>query len=219
MSGDDPREGTVDAAVLEELPGVRLRWTVAAVDPHPRARRTPVELKERLEHVSTRFRGANAIQLRTRPVPRAYRVFFRQVGLDPDVDRTPVEQLALERLIRGELHTGDRVTDALVLALMETGVPVLAFDAATLHGDVTLRAARPGETLPADAGYAHDIPTGRLVLADAHGPVSILFGRRSTTHGPTRTTTTLHLLAIAVPGVPEAHVDEALWLATESVGA
>ena len=31
-------------------------------------------------------------QLRTRPVPRAYRVFFRHVGLDPDVERTPVEQ-------------------------------------------------------------------------------------------------------------------------------
>jgi DNA/RNA-binding domain of Phe-tRNA-synthetase-like protein len=215
VSGDDPREGLVDAAVRDELPGLRLRWVVATVEG---GHKTPRGLRQRLEDLSTRFRGANAIQLRTRPVPRAYRVFFRQVGLDPDVERTPVEQLAVERLIRGELHTGDRFTDALVLGLLETGVPIVAFDEDALEGDVTLRAARAGETLPADGGYAHDVPTGRLVLADAVGPVAVLFGRRSTAHGPHRRTTTVRLVAIAVPGVPEAHVDEALWLAAEGLG-
>lgn len=215
MSDDDPREGSVDAAVLDELPGLRLRWVVATVDG---GHKTPRGLRRRLEEVSTRFRGANAIQLRTRPVPRAYRVFFRQVGLDPDVERTPVEQLAVERLIRGELHTGDRVTDAVVLGLLETGVPIVAFDEDALEGDVTLRAARPGETLPADGGYAHDVPAGRLVLADGAGPVAVLFGRRSAAHGPHRRTATVRLVAIAVPGVPEPHVDEALWLAAEGLG-
>jgi DNA/RNA-binding domain of Phe-tRNA-synthetase-like protein len=215
VSGDDPREGEVDAAVLEELPGLRLRWAFAALEG---GHRTPRGLRQRLDDVSTRFRGANAIQLRTHPVPRAYRVFFRQVGLDPDVERTPVEQLAVERLIRGELHTGDRVTDAVVLALMETGVPIVAFDDDALEGDVTLRAARAGETLPADGGYAHDIPTGRLVLADATGPVAVLFGRRSATHGTHRRTVAVRLVAIAVPGVPEVYVDEALWLAVEGLG-
>lgn len=215
MSADDPREGLVDAAVSDELPGLRLRWVVAAMQG---GHRTPRGLRRRLEDVSTRFRGANAIQLRTRPVPRAYRVFFRQVGLDPDVERTPVEQLAVERLIRGELHTGDRVTDALVLGLLETGVPIVAFDEDALEGELTLRAARAGETLPADGGHAHDVPTGRLVLADGAGPVAVLFGRRSAAHGPHRRTTAVRLVAIAVPGVPEAHVDEALWLAAEGLG-
>src|SRR4051794_2669163 len=118
--GDEPSEGAVDAALAAELPGLRLRFTV--VD--GATGRTPRALRRRLEDVSSRFRGANAIALRTRPVPRAYRVFFRQVGLDPDVDRTPVEQAAVERLLRGGLHTGDRVSDALVLAVIETGVPV-----------------------------------------------------------------------------------------------
>ncbi|HET6508344.1 MAG TPA: phenylalanine--tRNA ligase beta subunit-related protein [Baekduia sp.] len=215
MSGDDPREGLVDAAVLDELPGLRLRWALVAVEG---GHKTPRGLRLRLEDVSTRFRGANAIQLRTRPVPHAYRVFFRQVGLDPDVERTPVEQLAVERLIRGELHTGDRFTDALVLGLLETGVPIVAFDEAALEGEVTLRAARAGETLPAEGGYAHDVPRGRLVLADGAGPVAVLFGRRSSAHGPHRRTAAVRLVAIAVPGVPEVHVDEALWLAAEGLG-
>jgi DNA/RNA-binding domain of Phe-tRNA-synthetase-like protein len=207
--GDDPLDGAVDPALADELPGLRLRWT--AVD--ATTGKTSRALARRLGDVSTRFRGANAIQLRTRPVPRAYRVFFRQVGLDPDVDRTPVEQAALERLIRGELHTGDRVADALVLALIETGVPVVAFDEATLDGDVLLRPARAGETLPAEGGHAHDVPAGRLVLADDGGPVAMLFGRLSARHGPTRACSRIRLVAVAVAGVPRAHVDEALWLA------
>jgi DNA/RNA-binding domain of Phe-tRNA-synthetase-like protein len=207
--GDDPLDGLVDPALGEELPGLRVRWTVVAGT----AGKSSKALKQRLGDVSTRFRGANAIQLRTRPVPRAYRVFFRQVGLDPDVDRTPVEQAAVERLIRGELHTGDRVADALVLALIETGVPVVAFDEAALQGDVRLRPAAAGETLPAEGGYAHDVPRGRLVLADGGGPVAVLFGRLSAAHAPGRACTRIRLIAVAVPGVPRAHVDEALWLA------
>ncbi|HWI72093.1 MAG TPA: phenylalanine--tRNA ligase beta subunit-related protein [Baekduia sp.] len=211
--GDDPLDGRVDPALADELPGLRLRWT--AVDGAPG--KTSRALRRRLGDVSTRFRGANAIQLRTRPVPRAYRVFFRQVGLDPDVDRTPVEQAAVERLIRGELHTGDRVADALVLALFETGVPVVAFDDATLDGDILLRPARAGETLPAAGGYAHDVPTGRLVLADDGGPVAILFGRLSARHTPGAACSRIRLVAVAVPGVPRAHVDEALWLAATGI--
>jgi DNA/RNA-binding domain of Phe-tRNA-synthetase-like protein len=206
---DDARDGAVAPELADELPGLRLRWTV--VDGG--VGRTSKALRRRLDDVSTRFRGANAIQLRTRPVPRAYRVFFRQVGLDPDVERTPVEQAAVERLIRGDLHTGDRVADALVLALIETGVPVVAFDDAVLRGAVVLRPAVVGETLPAAGGHAHDVPGGRLVLADDDGPVAILFGRLSERHAPARGCERIRLVAVAVPGVPRAHVDEALWLA------
>lgn len=206
--GDEPVEGRVDPELAAELPGLRLRWTVVAAG----GGRTPRALRRRLEDVTTRFRGADAIAVRTRPVPRAYRAFFRQVGLDPDVERTPVEQAAVERLIRGELHSGDRVSDALVLAVIETGVPVVAFAEAALDGDVVLRAARAGETLPT-GDYAHDLPAGRLVLADAGGPVAVLFGRLSDRHAAGRERAAVRLVAVQVPGVPRVHVDEALWLA------
>ena len=101
---------------------------------------------------------------------------------------------------------------------METGVPVVAFDEDALDGAVTLRAARAGETLPADGGYAHDVPTGRLVLADGarpgRDPLRPSLGRA---RAPARRTAAVRLVAIAVPGVPEAHVDEALWLAAEGL--
>jgi DNA/RNA-binding domain of Phe-tRNA-synthetase-like protein len=206
--GDDPLDGVVDAELAAELPGLRLRWVL--VD--GAGGRTPRALRRRLDDASTRFRGADAIALRTRPVPRAYRAFFRQVGLDPDVDRTPVEQAAVERLIRGALHSGDRLSDALVLAVIETGVPVVAFAESALAGDVVLRPARVAEALPT-GDYAHDVPAGRLVLADDRGPVAVLFGRISDRHAAGRERAPVRLVAVQVPGVPRAHVDEALWLA------
>lgn len=211
--GDEPAEGTVAPALAAELPGLRLRWTV--VD-GALGGRTPRALRRRLDHVSQRFRGADAIALRTRPVPRAYRAFFRQVGLDPDVDRTPAEAAALQRLVRGELHSGDRLSDALVLAVLETGVPVVAFAEGRLEGDVVLRAAEAGETLPT-GDYAHDVPAGRLVLADDAGPVAILFGRLSDRHAAGRERAAVRLVAIQVAGVPDAHVGEALWLAGDAL--
>ena len=42
--------------------------------------------------------------MRQEPVPWAYRVFFRQVGIDPDERRTPIEEIALERLQRRRLR-------------------------------------------------------------------------------------------------------------------
>jgi DNA/RNA-binding domain of Phe-tRNA-synthetase-like protein len=208
----DVRDAPVARELADELPGLRLRWTVVEAA----GGRTPKALRRRLEAVSTRFRGADAVAVRTRPVPRAYRVFFRQIGLDPDVERTPVERVAIDRLVRGELTTGDRVADALALAVIETGVPVVAFAEAALAGDVTLRAARAGERLPT-GDYAHDVPAGRLVLADDRGPVAVLFGRGSDGHAAGREPGPVRLVAIGVPGVPDAHVDEALWLAAQAL--
>jgi DNA/RNA-binding domain of Phe-tRNA-synthetase-like protein len=207
-----PADGAVDPDVVGEFPGLRLRWTVAEGG----AGRTPPLLRRRLDEVNRRFRGPQAIALRTRPVPQAYRVFFRQVGLDPDVERTPAEQVAVARLVTGDVCTGDHVTDALGLAIIETGVALLALDEAMLDGELTLRGARAGETLPAGE-HAHDVPPGRLVLADDAGPVAVLFGRLSDRHVPTRDTVRTRFVAIQVPGVPELHVAEALWLAASAL--
>jgi hypothetical protein len=58
-------------------------------------------VKERLRALSDRFGGAQAITLRQKPIPWAYRVFFRHIGLDPDRTLTPIEQVSLDRMRHG----------------------------------------------------------------------------------------------------------------------
>jgi DNA/RNA-binding domain of Phe-tRNA-synthetase-like protein len=130
-----------------------------------RARSTP-GIEDRLRELSNRFRGARAVAVRSEPVPAAYRVFFRQIGLDPDVVRTPIEAAALERMMRGGFPSGGMLEDVLLIALVDTGVPVWALDSEAVSGPLGIRASSEGEPLGRNAG-APALPAGRLVVADA----------------------------------------------------
>jgi DNA/RNA-binding domain of Phe-tRNA-synthetase-like protein len=150
-------------------------------------------------------------------VPHAYRVFFRHIGLDPDEHRTPVEALALERLKRGGFPSRSTLDDGLTLAVMETGVPVWALDADRVEGELGLRPAERGERL-GSGEYANQLPAGRLVVADDAGPVGVLFGALAPGRGVGGSTTRITLLALQVAGVPDIHVEEALWTAEDALG-
>jgi DNA/RNA-binding domain of Phe-tRNA-synthetase-like protein len=207
-----PERGWVDAELAQELPELAL-WTLVAGEPP--ARRSPPEVRRRLGMLASRFRGADAIELRRRPVPHAYRVFFRQIGLDPDDQRTPVEEAAMQRLMHGGFQSRGALEDALLLAVVETGVPVWAVDDATLDGPLGIRGARPGEQRPRADGFADDLPGGRLVVADAAGPIAVLFGEPDAKHEVTRSTARIRLFTLQVGGVPDVHVEEAFWTALE----
>jgi DNA/RNA-binding domain of Phe-tRNA-synthetase-like protein len=208
VTRDDPalEEGWVDRELALEFPELRLFSVVA---PAP-GRGTPSALRERLALLADRFHGARALTLRREPVPAAYRVFFRHVGLDPDQQRTPVEAAALDRLVHGGFASRGPLEDALLVAVVETGVPVWAVDDARLDGPLGLRGARAGERL-GEGEYAADLAPGRVVVADATGPVAVLFGDIAPGYRPDRDCERLRLFAVAVPGVPALHVEEALF--------
>jgi DNA/RNA-binding domain of Phe-tRNA-synthetase-like protein len=212
MTGE-PERGWIDAALADELPELSL-WTVVAGTPP--ARRSPPEMRQRLGSLASRFRGGEALELRRRPVPHAYRVFFRQIGMDPDDQRTPVEEAAMRRLMHGGFESQGTLEDALLLAVVETGVPMWAVDDATLDGPLGLRAARAGEQRPRADGFADDLPPGRLVVADAAGPVAVLFGDPDARHAVTKQTQQVRLFTLQVAGVPDIHVEEALWTALDA---
>lgn len=202
--------GWLDPEVRAEHPGLRL-WTEAVAGGPGRS---PDDIREQLAALSDAFGGRQAMTLRTKAIPHAYRVFFRHVGLDPDVTRIPVEALALERLKRGRFVPGDWVADALTLATMETGVGVWALDAGTLDGELGIRLASEGELL-GRGPEAYALPAGRLVVVDDGGPVAVLFGDVAPSHAIGAGTSQLALFAVQVAGVPMAAVDEALWIASE----
>jgi DNA/RNA-binding domain of Phe-tRNA-synthetase-like protein len=205
----EPTRGWCEREVSEELPGLHLihiRSTVA------RARRTsPPTVKRRLAALSNRWGGAHAVGLRQRPVPAAYRVFFRHIGLDPDVVRTPVEEAMFARMMQGGFHSNHLLADALLITLVDTGVPVWAFDAVVVEDPLGIRSSREGETLGRSSN-APLLPAGRLVVADARCAVAVLFGEIAPGHAAGAGSGEVALFTLQVPGVPSLHVEEALWM-------
>ena len=201
--------GWVDAELEVEFPELRLRWIAYEGG----SGRTPPEIKERLRKLSDRYTGGKAVHLRQEPIPWAYRVFFRQVGIDPDDHRTPAEQAALDRMKHGSFRSQNLLDDALVIATVETGVPVMALDADKVTTPLGLRLSHEGERLGGPEG--RPLSVRQIVLADPDRSVAVLFGGIDEERGVEPTTKRMLLCSIQVKGVPEISVEEALWTVTE----
>ncbi len=222
MSAPPPPElvhGWCAHEVEQELPGLALLSTSVEVGRSGSLTgASPDDLLARLREKSNRFRGANAVAVRREPVPSAYRVFFRHIGLDPEVVRTPIEAAVLERMMQGGFISAGLLDDVLLIALLDTGVPVWALDAECVDGPLGIRASAEGECL----GRSEDataLPEGRLVVADAAAPLAVLFGEVAPAHAPRSRSPRLALFAVQVAGVPELYAEEALWSCRASLQA
>jgi DNA/RNA-binding domain of Phe-tRNA-synthetase-like protein len=209
--GDDAALGWVDPGVAAEFPELQLWWTAVEVW-RPTS---PEGVRQRLRDLSDRWRGPQAIALRGQPVPHAYRVFYRHIGLDPDIHRIPIEALVVERLTAGGFRSNGPLADALTIAIMETGVPLWALDAATLRGELGIRPATEREPLGRRDERAPWLPAGRLAVVDDEGAVAVLCGDLAPGHAATPRTRQAVLFAVQVAGVPAIHVSEALWMVGE----
>lgn len=219
-----PVAGFVAPEIGAEFPGLRLDWISVGARPRP----SPPAVVARLALLSDRFRGAGAVTLRARPIPQAYRAFFRQIGLDPDVDLIPSERAAVARLLQGGFRSQDAVADACLIALLETGVPVWPLDAGAVDerglgiglagADGPLGGSTPGGG--GDGPLGGSIPGGDATLAvvDGRHVHAVLFGEVSPASVVTAATARVALFSVGVGGVPAIHIEEALWLCAELLG-
>jgi DNA/RNA-binding domain of Phe-tRNA-synthetase-like protein len=225
-TGEPPAQGQAASAptpgwcareVEQELPGLRL--LTAQVEVSRKGSLTgesPRDVKARLRDMSNRFRGATAVGVRREPVASAYRVFFRQIGLDPEIVRTPIEAAVFERMMQGGFLSAGLLEDVLQIALIDTAVPVWALDAERVDGPLGIRASIAAERL-GRAEAASELPAGRLVVADASAPLAVLFGELAADAAPSAHSPRLQLFAVQVAGVPELYVEEALWICSSSL--
>jgi DNA/RNA-binding domain of Phe-tRNA-synthetase-like protein len=207
-----PEPGWIEPELAQEFPGLSIVTTVLETT----TGRSPEALRERLRSLSDRIGGQQAILLRQQPIPWAYRVFFRHIGLDPDTTRTPIEQLIFERIHDGAFKSRNRVDDALAIGMVEVGVALRAFDAERVEGSVGLRLSREGEGFE---GRVSPLPDGTIVVADEERPLGILFDRTAEGRGVRRGTRRVMLTAIGVRGVPDIALEEALWVAGSALRA
>jgi len=114
----------------------------------------------------------------------------------------------------GAFTSRNLLDDALMIATVETGVPLLAYDAERVEGDPGLRLAIVGERLGSDG---RDLRGGEIVVADELRPLAVLFGDTAERHGVHPGTRSVLLGALQVKGVPDVSVEEALWIAAETL--
>ncbi len=212
-----PRLGWRSAEVQAEVPELQLLLLdVEVAREQSLLGASPPDIQLSLRERSSRFRGARAVGIRREPVAAAYRIFFRHIGLDPDIQRTPIEAIVLERMLRGGFLSGGLLADVLLLALADTSVPVWALDADTLRGQPGVRPSGEAEPL-GRAAAALPLPAGRLVVADAAGALAPLFGEPAAPHAPASRSRRLTLYAVQVQGVPTLYAEEALWHAANAL--
>lgn len=208
-----PAPGFVATELRAEFPGLQLGWVTVKGG----VRSSPQAVAERLGRLASRYRGTSVVAMRTQPIPHSYRTFFRQIGLDPDVDRIPSERVAVERLLHGGFRPQDLVLDALLIAVIETGVPVWALDADRVDaGGLGIRIAGASERLGTSELGSY-LPEGSLVVADAEVVHALLFGLVAPGHEVTAATERIALFSVGVDGVPAIHVEEALWVCAETL--
>lgn len=206
--------GYIAPELAAEFPALRLDWVTVPV----RIRRSQREIKARLRHLSSRWRGTSVVAMRTQPIPHAYRTFFRQIGLDPDVNRIPSEMAGLERLLHGHFRSRNLIDDARLIALVETGVPVWAIDADLVDAaGLGIRQTVDGDRL-GSSDHAHHLPPGRLAVADPRCVHAMLFDAHvAPGHQAGPRSERIALFTVGVEGVPAIHIEEALWVCVEAL--
>lgn len=215
MSASGLRPGFVAPELSAEFPGLRLLWVHAGTC----GGSSPPAVRRRLRSLSDRWRGAGVVSMRVKPVPHAFRAFFRQIGLDPDVQRIPSERAGVSRLLHGEFRSVDLISDACLIALIETGVPVWALDAEAVDATgLGIRTATIDDAVSA-SGSEPGPPAGSLVVADGSRAHAVLFENPPAGRGAGPQAGHVVLFALGVDGVPDIHMEEALWTATDLLQA
>ena len=147
------------------------------------------------------------MELPTKPIPSAYRVFLRQVGLDPETRPSPIEAVTRERILRGIYRSTHRLADALTVATVESQIAISVLDADLIDLPLGIRTVREEDVT--------DLPVGTLVVADANGPAAELFGEPEPHCIVGADTTRTAVMAIGVKGIADWMLDDALWRVAE----
>ncbi len=158
-------------------------------------------LEERKRAAAKEIRSRYTLErVKDEPLFRAYRDFFWKVDVDPTKTRPASEALVRRVLAGRELPLINTAVDAYNIASMLSGIPIAAFDADMLEGDLSLRFACEGEEF---LGIGMERPIllrrDQPVMTDAEKIVAIYPYRDSS---GTRVTTGTRNIRIVICGVP-----------------
>jgi len=145
---------------------------------------------------------------------RKYRDFFWKIGIDPTKIR-PASEALVRRILQNKplpkINTG---VDSYNLASIEEGVPLAAFDADKLFGNLNMRFANEGEAFLGIGMKEKKFLKGKeVVVNDNRGIIAVYPYRDADFSKITENTKNIVLMSCGVPGVSEEMVKGAGELA------
>lgn len=154
-------------------------------------------------------------QVKNESLFRAYRDFFWSVGIDPTKTR-PASEALVRRILAGKtLPAINTAVDAYNLASIRTGIPIGAFDADTLNGELTMRFARNGEEFQGiGMEKALLLQKNQVILTDSNQIIAVYPYRDSNDTKVSQSTKTIHIVSCGVPHVEKEKVISAFELAS-----
>ena len=168
------------------------------------------------DEVITEIKGRFTLeQVKDEPLFRAYRDFFWSVGVDPTKTR-PVSEALVRRILAGKaLPSINTAVDAYNLASIRTGVPIGAFDADLLHGELSMRFAQEGEEfLGIGMEKPINLQSNQVILIDEKEIIAVYPYRDSDGTKVTPGTKTIHIVSCGVPKIEKETVIRAYDLAS-----
>lgn len=192
--------------LLTRVPGLALG--VALLEGLAIAREAP-DLTSALEACAERIKGALDLEGVARlPEVAAMRATFRAAGGDPGRYRPSAEAL-LRRILQGKgVPRINAAVDANTLGSLAFRLPMGAYDADRVQGEVTCRIGGAGDGWTAIGGKGVD-GEGKILLADAAGPFGSPYADALRT-AVTEETRRLLLVVFAPPSLPGGRLEEAL---------
>jgi DNA/RNA-binding domain of Phe-tRNA-synthetase-like protein len=163
--------------------------------------------REIIQEIRSRY---SLEQVKDEPLFRAYRDFFWSVGVDPTKTRPASEALVRRILSGGKLPTINIAVDAYNLASARSGIPIAAFDADMLTGDLTMRFAGDGE-LFLGIGMEKQVvlEEKQVIVTDLENIIAIYPYRDSDATKVTMESRNIRILICGVPRVEKERVVDA----------
>lgn len=181
---------------------------------------TGLDLETAWRRLHSAWRGRTREEVKAETRLAATAQLFRSLGINPKDNPPAAQNLIIRYLNRPELDRIPRINpavDAVNLAVAEERIPLAAFDANQVVGEMRLRTSQGGERLVAIGGQTLEIPAGTIVLADEGGVLSWFGYRDGDRQKVAEGARELVLLACVIPGLEEA-AETALKAAVRHLG-
>lgn len=202
----------LDPLVKKRYPELVIGYATAR---NVKVERVVKKLEEEKQRILSEVREkyATALLLET-PEVKAYREFYKAMGVDPTKIRPPVEYL-LRKAIMGQLPVINNLVDSCLLASVKHGAIVSVYDLDKMRGPPTVTLAKQAETLQLIDGRSVTSAIGEILLRDDEKILTAYtLGDAKATMVTSQTKNAL-IVAWNAPGISRSQAEAALSLAVD----